>query len=63
MTRRDYVLIARALKDAQPNPAEYIGPEGRAWLAAVYSVSWALAKDNARFDANRFHEACGVDCV
>jgi len=60
VTRRDYVTIARALKNVQPHPGEYIGPEGRAWLAAVYSIAHALSVDNPRFDGVRFVEAAGV---
>lgn len=60
MTRKDYVLIAQAMRNAQPNRAEYIGPEGRAWLASVYSLSNALLRDNPRFNPDTFHSACGI---
>jgi|APGre2960657373_1045057.scaffolds.fasta_scaffold343911_2 hypothetical protein len=49
MTRKDYVLIAEALRIA----AE-LGIDPRRKIAA------ALADDNPRFDVARFLEACGL---
>jgi len=62
MTRRDYILISRALHEARPNIAE--APED---VAAVADALWdhicdevadALAGDNARFDKARFIRNC-----
>ena len=55
MTRKDYVLIASALK---ANRDKWVVTP--TWLDAVYSVADALKADNARFDRARFLAACGV---
>ena len=57
MTRKDYVTLAKALRDAKPTK-EDTRPAHVAWFAAVYSVSLALSRDNARFDSDLFHRAC-----
>lgn len=48
MTRKDYVLIAEALRYSLP------------LNSAQHNVCHALAADNARFDKARFLKACGV---
>lgn len=57
MTRKDYILIARALSGAMP-----VSPESdrvkEAWSTAVDALAYALASDNARFDRERFLRAC-----
>jgi len=58
MTRKDYVLLAVALKNARP---ERDGLCQTAWLAAVTNVSDALMRDNPRFVSGRFLDACGVN--
>lgn len=62
MTRKDYVLIARALKDARSITVDRNGNSRSSteWLAAVTSVSDALMRDNSRFDSARFLDACGA---
>lgn len=59
MTRKDYVLLAAALRNAQPPEPEPI--ERAAWLRTVYSVADALMRDNPRFDPVRFHKAAGLE--
>lgn len=61
MTRKDYILIAAALKAARssyslPNVAIYHNGIDN----AAHRVCDALAKDNAAFDRARFLVACGV---
>jgi hypothetical protein len=63
MTRKDYVLIAEALKAARvpstlgnTNKAVYNNGVDN----AVAFVALALAKDNPCFDGQRFRTACGV---
>jgi hypothetical protein len=53
MTRRDFVLIADALKAARPAAAPS-SPEWQVWAETVRSVAYALSKTNARFDRPRF---------
>jgi hypothetical protein len=57
MTRKDYVLLAHCLHIARgaATEAERSGIELAARLMAA-----KLAGENARFDAPRFLQACGV---
>jgi hypothetical protein len=56
MTRKDYVLIAEALKESQKlhNPSFMV----RAHMCDI--VATALASDNPRFNRATFLAACGV---
>lgn len=64
MTRKDYVLIADAVRQSRlvgPNVAESTAHrynEQRANTARC--LAYALGRDNPRFDRARFLEACGV---
>lgn len=66
MTRKDYVLIAQAIKSERDKVAAY-GEllAGNAALSAVEhtarSVACALSQDNMRFDRERFMRACGFE--
>ena len=55
MTRRDYLLIAKLIKDASAAPGFAVR---HAFVA--HALADALAKDNPRFDRERFMKACGV---
>jgi hypothetical protein len=65
MTRKDYVLLAEALKGARssyssatlPNVAIYHNGVDN----AAHRVCEALARENAAFDRARFLKACGVE--
>lgn len=63
MTRKDYRLIAGALRAAKPNTSQVPGPVGSAaldtWEIAVEVICGALEGDNDAFDADKFYEACG----
>ena len=60
MTRKDYVLIAEAIKNANQN-WEGFAPEATLAIEGLAkSLSVQLAIDNSRFDRARFLEACGV---
>jgi len=64
MTRKDYVLLATALRNARPgfyHDVTQASPAQTVWLASAYSVADALTKDNPRFDSDRFLTACGVN--
>ena len=58
MTRKDYILLADALKAAAYalNP-----PERNGALLAANEISHCLAEDNPRFDRVRFLKAAGLD--
>lgn len=54
MTRKDYKLIARALRlafEEQPSAVDF-------YVEVVERLSAALAADNSRFDVARFEAAC-----
>jgi hypothetical protein len=57
MTRRDYVLIAAALKAAQDDEVKAGHP---VYDTATYKLADVLARENPRFDRERFLKACGV---
>jgi len=63
MSRKDYILIAAALKFTKPEPLAGLPVEQaitNTWQNTVSAVASALARDNARFDASRFLAACGA---
>ena len=53
MTRKDYVATAEILKFM----SDKIHPV--VFSKTVHDFAEMFAKDNERFDVNRFHEACG----
>jgi hypothetical protein len=65
MTRKDYILIAEALKSVDPQPTtpgddRVCRRTYQGWSCACIAVCNALANDNPRFDRDRFLKACGV---
>lgn len=56
MTRKDYVLIAEAIRDSVQHSGEL---ERKAIEGTAKYVSYALRRDNPRFDRGRFMAACG----
>jgi hypothetical protein len=71
MTRKDYVLIAEALR----NDAAHLQPMNESdynkmldweqgafdqWNTTVLAIAASLQQDNPRFDRARFLAACGV---
>lgn len=62
MTRKDYILIAAALRFVKPEPLAGQPVESaitNTWENTVSNVASTLARDNARFDSGRFLAACG----
>lgn len=65
MTRKDYVLIAQAIKWEHDTP----GIDGereraiveRAQFNMASTIANALRTDNPRFDRERFMQACGFE--
>ena len=63
MTRKDYIVIAAALKFTKPEPLAGLPVEAaitNTWENTVSCVASALARDNVRFDPKRFLVACGL---
>lgn len=62
MTRKDYVLIAAALKCARERAlAGGLVAEDMGVRLAIYDVADSLGRDNRAFDRDRFLKACGVN--
>lgn len=59
MTRKDYIVLARAL--ASVRPLTEGSDEWWQWVTDCASISMALAEDNPRFDLARFSAACAAD--
>lgn len=55
MTRKDYVLLAEAIKNCNVNDDEQFGVD-----ACAECIADALAADNPRFDRARFLKDAGV---
>jgi hypothetical protein len=65
MSRKDYILIADALKAARssytlPNVAIYHNGIDNGIDNAAHRLADALGRDNPRFDRERFLKAAGV---
>ena len=58
MSRKDYQLIADALKYTKP--ANTPSLELAQWQKDVDSIALALSRDNERFDRERFSKAAGL---
>jgi len=65
MTKKDYVLIASAMRRAiafsDTLPVDIAKPFHDGMTAMARTVAGALQTDNARFDFRRFLEAADVD--
>jgi hypothetical protein len=56
MTQKDYIKLARALRQSTPLPSE--GTLAfRAWMRTVNEVINELKQDNTRFDQKKFMRA------
>ena len=61
MTRKDYELIAKALKRANENWEGFNEENPQVVITAISAyLAKELAQDNPRFDRSRFLTACGV---
>ena len=58
MTRKDYVLIADALRRSKP---ESYSDEIIAWNDVVNNLCINLEYENDRFDEKKFRKACNGD--
>jgi len=59
MTRKDYVVIAAALRRTKPTGYN----RSLQWRNDCLAISDELAIDNERFDQQKFLDACGFDEV
>jgi hypothetical protein len=59
MTRKDYELIAAAVKVSYDGYA-HLPAQVQAIHSVAISLSVALRSDNPRFDSDRFLVACGI---
>jgi hypothetical protein len=61
MTRKDYVLIADALRNSRPAvEILLVGPNRvNQWISTVGCVVSMLASDNDRFDSVKFYDRAG----
>lgn len=75
MTRRDFLAFADELRHRRPSSDDFtiensmdFGPTAgeryraamTAWLYAAQTISTVLRQSNARFDLDRFYNACGL---
>jgi hypothetical protein len=55
MTRQDYILLAKTLKDTK---AEHCSDAMSQWEADAQHIADALQSDNPRFNKEKFLAAC-----
>ena len=64
MTRKDFELIADAIRDSIINyrtvDRSHLDEPAAMYYAVVAELSGALARNNPRFDRARFIAACGI---
>lgn len=60
MTRKDYVLIAKSIKQTRDMFADG-SPSTKAIDIAAMELATVLKSENQRFDRQRFLTACGVN--
>jgi hypothetical protein len=60
MTRKDYELIARVLREKRPETRGLGLLDQQMWHGIVTAMADALPATNPDFDRSRFLRACGV---
>lgn len=58
MTKKDYIVIARALNKVGKNTPVQKKQQWQAIMNVVIALGQELQEDNPRFDYHRFVEAC-----
>jgi hypothetical protein len=61
MTRKDYILIAQAIKAEVDQYLRGDEPERQALRLLADQLAHRLLQDNNRFDFDRFIKACGFE--
>jgi len=56
MTRKDYIILAKALNKTLPVDHDNAG--GAVWQYTVVPIAEALKADNSNMDYDKFIEAC-----
>jgi len=62
MSKKDYILLARALHDSKPQTTGDMNLDYmllKHWNITVENVAFELARDNERFNRSTFLKACG----
>lgn len=61
MTKKDYVVIAEALKKAEPSDVENEqGTMLEGWVKSIKFVALALGRENEKFNVDKFLKASGI---
>lgn len=60
MTRKDYVKLAAALKEARASAGAAGAAQMQGVVIATILIADELAADNGRFDRDRFYVAAGM---
>ena len=58
MTKKDYIVIARAIAGCKPDDVQPVIAQETMRIRLIDSIAAALATDNPRFDLARFLKAC-----
>lgn len=61
MTKKDYILIAKAVKEARDDVQNAPHNEKYIVSTVAFALARELEKDNSRFDRQKFIEACGIE--
>lgn len=65
MSKKDYELLAKALKDSKPQKYPLEGDRLQValvqWNSTVEIIAFDLANNNIRFNRNKFLSACGYN--
>jgi len=60
MTKKDYVLIAGAIKRARAYAISHNEQDADVGITIAHTLAYELANTNPLFDRTRFLAACGV---
>lgn len=63
MSRKHFIALAEALKEAQPTPAEFTNNSDtcRAWRTLVKRIAGVCQGASDNFNSSRFYNACAGD--
>jgi hypothetical protein len=63
MTKKDYIIIARAIREAMAlrDEALSLHPQTMAIKTVCYTLIKEMQKDNPRFEASKFLAACEIE--